>query len=54
MSRTETDMLRSAGFQSLHFKTNVLRAETAALYAVAAAQTIINEADQWQLPESHY
>ena len=50
MSRTETDMLRSAGFQSLHFKTNVLRAETAALYAIAAAQTTINEADQWQLP----
>ena len=50
ISPMEAAMLRETSFQTVHFKTNVLRAETAALYAIAAAQTIINEADQWQLP----
>ena len=50
ISPAETAVLREAAFQTIHFKTNVLRAETAALYAIAATQTIINEADQWQLP----
>ena len=50
ISPAEAAVLREAAFQTIHFKTNVLRAETAALYAIAAAQTIINEADQWQLP----
>ena len=50
ISPAEAAVLRNAEFQTIHFKTNVLRAETAALYAIAAAQIIINEADQWQLP----
>ena len=50
ISPAESAVLREAAFQTIHFPTNVLRAETAALYAIAAAQTIINEADQWQLP----
>ena len=50
ISPMEAAMLRETSFQTVHFKTNVLRAETAALYAIAAAQTIINEADQWHLP----
>ena len=50
ISPAEAAVLREAAFQTIHFKTNVLRAETAALYAIAAAQIIINEADQWQLP----
>ena len=50
ISPTEATILREAAFQTVHFNTNVLRAETAALYAIAAAQTIINEANQWQLP----
>ena len=50
ISPAEAAVLREAAFQTVHFKTNVLRAETAALYAIAAAQTTINEADQWQLP----
>jgi RNA methyltransferase, rsmE family len=52
ISPAETAILTAAGFKVIHFNTNVLRAETAALYAVAAMQTIINEADQWQLPAS--
>ena len=51
ISIAERAMLGAAGFQTIHFNTNVLRAETAAVYAIAAAQTIINEADQWQLQE---
>lgn len=54
ISPAETALLSGAGFQTIHFNTNVLRAETAALYAIAAAQTIINEAGQWQLPVSVY
>ena len=50
ISPTEATILREAAFQTVHFNTNVLRAETAALYAIAAVQTIINEANQWQLP----
>ena len=50
ISPAEAALLRETSFQTVHFKTNVLRAETAALYAIAAAQTTINEADQWQLP----
>ena len=50
ISPAEAAVLRETSFQTVHFKTNVLRAETAALYAIAAAQTIINEADLWQLP----
>ena len=50
ISPAEAAVLREAAFQTIHFKTNILRAETAALYAIAAAQTIINEAHQWQLP----
>lgn len=51
ISDAEKALLEAAGFQTIHFNTNVLRAETAAVYAIAAAQTIINEADQWQLHE---
>lgn len=51
ISPLEYEQLRKAGFQPIHFKTNILRAETAALYAIAATQTILNEAAEWQLPE---
>ncbi len=51
ISSSEYALLEAAGFKKIHFQTNILRAETAALYAIAAAQTLINEADTWQLPE---
>jgi len=51
ISPLEYEQLHKAGFQPIHFKTNILRAETAALYAIAATQTILNEAAEWQLPE---
>ncbi len=40
ISPEEKKILLQAGFKQVHFKTNVLRAETAAVYAVAAVQTV--------------
>lgn len=38
MSDGERELLKEAGFMPLHFVTNVLRAETAALYGIAVIQ----------------
>lgn len=40
----ETTLLEQAGFVPILLKTNILRAETAAVYALAAVQTIMTEA----------
>ncbi len=47
MSASEIDMLVAAGFMPVHFATNVLRAETCALYAVAAVQNALLEYESW-------
>ncbi|MFP4491350.1 MAG: RsmE family RNA methyltransferase [Spirochaetaceae bacterium] len=44
----EVEELRSAGFSPVHLHTNVLRAETAAVYALGAVQTIITERAFWE------
>jgi 16S rRNA (uracil1498-N3)-methyltransferase len=49
MSSSELDELSRAGFSCVHFRTNILRAETAALYGIAAVQTAITESEKWQL-----
>ncbi len=51
MSHSETDNLIALGFEKIHFNTNVLRAETAALYGLAAVQNSIMELSKWQLKE---
>ena len=51
MTAVELDELGRAGFSAVHFRTNVLRAETAALYGIAAAQSAIMESEKWQLKE---
>jgi len=51
MSARELDLLAGAGFKAVHFRTNILRAETAALYGIAAAQTLLLESKKWRLPE---
>lgn len=51
MTAKELEVLASAGFESIHFRTNILRAETAALYGIAAVQTAITESEKWQLKE---
>lgn len=50
-SNAEYELLYNAGFVQCHFDTNVLRAETACVYALAAVQTILKENKTWQLKE---
>lgn len=51
MTAKELEVLASVGFESIHFRTNILRAETAALYGIAAVQSAITESEKWQLKE---
>jgi len=55
-SRDELVLLRSYNCRPVHLPTNVLRAETAAIYAIGAIQTIAGEREQWkhvpQFPET--
>ena len=46
-SQDEVDFLLSEGFKPLRLAGAILRAETAALYAVAAAQIILSERSSW-------
>lgn len=46
-SREEVDFLLAEGFKPLRLAGAVLRAETAALYAVAAAQIVLSERSSW-------
>lgn len=39
----EIEFLKEHKFEEVHFNTNVLRAETAAIYSIAAAQVIMEE-----------
>lgn len=48
ISGAEIETLKKSGFHIIHFKTNILRAETAALYAAAAVQSALNEVEKWQ------
>lgn len=48
----ETDFLRTAGFFPVYLQTNILRAETAAIYAIGAIQTILREQGKWQIAQS--
>lgn len=52
ISPEELALLKSAGFAPVHFKTNILRAETAALYGLAAVQILLTEHETWQSKES--
>lgn len=49
ISNREVDLLKNAGFQSIYLGDNVLRTETAALYATAAVNVIILEKNAWNL-----
>ncbi|MFO7730876.1 MAG: RsmE family RNA methyltransferase [Spirochaetia bacterium] len=55
-SPDELMLLRSYDCRPVHLPTNVLRAETAAIYALGAIQTITGEREQWkhvpQFPET--
>ena len=47
LSPAETGLLAGAGFRPAHLGGTVLRVETAAIYAVAAVQMILQERDAW-------
>jgi 16S rRNA (uracil1498-N3)-methyltransferase len=47
LSPEETKLLGASGFRAAWLGPRVLRAETAALYAVAAIRTILLERDEW-------
>ena len=49
LSEREIEVLNIKKFKSVYLKTNILRAETAALYAVSAVQTILLESENWML-----
>ena len=42
ISPAERDLLLERGFKAVHFNTNILRCETAALYAAAAIQSALD------------
>ncbi len=49
----EVQFLSRMGCRPVHLQTNILRAETAAIYAIGAVQTIAGEIDQWKhVPQS--
>jgi len=48
LAENEIDQLRSKGFVPITFGHTVLRTETAALYAIAAVQTVIYERKAWE------
>lgn len=47
ISPSEIYLFEKSAFMPIHFKTNILRAETAALYGLAALQTAIMEYESW-------
>ncbi len=49
LSDREVILLQNAGFKSVYLGNNVLRTETAALYATAAVNVILLEKNKWNL-----
>lgn len=48
LSGKETDFLLASGFHPVYLGENVLRTETAAIYALGAVKTILLEKDTWK------
>lgn len=51
VSPQEIELMQGNGFTPVHFATNILRCETAALYGMAALQTVLMEKEKWQYKE---
>ncbi|MCR5171977.1 MAG: RsmE family RNA methyltransferase [Treponema sp.] len=51
ISPREIELLQNGGFTPVHFDTNILRCETAALYGIAAVQSAVLEKNLWQSKE---
>jgi 16S rRNA (uracil1498-N3)-methyltransferase len=48
LSGGEVELLVGAGFRPVHLEGNILRVETAALYAIGAVKTILQERNAWK------
>jgi 16S rRNA (uracil1498-N3)-methyltransferase len=48
LSEAEVGLLRTAGFEPVYLGADVLRVETAALFALGAVKMIIQEKDSWR------
>ncbi len=48
LAPSEAEILRTAGFHPAYLGPGVLRVETAAIYAIAAVKTILQERDAWR------
>jgi 16S rRNA (uracil1498-N3)-methyltransferase len=51
ISPSEIQELSLNGFIPIHFDTNILRCETAALYGIAAVQCALLENKKWEFKE---
>ena len=51
ISPDEIQLLKNAGFSTVHLDVNILRCETASLYGMAVLQTAVLEGNVWQLNE---
>ncbi|MGI5174441.1 RsmE family RNA methyltransferase [Treponema sp. OMZ 840] len=51
ISPAEKKVLEQSAFMPIHFKTNILRCETAALYGIAAIQSALTEYTKWKSKE---
>ncbi len=51
ISPEEIALLKNQGFIPVHFSTNILRCETAALYGIAGMQIALTENNLWQCKE---
>lgn len=51
ISPEEIESLKKSGFVSVHFSTNILRCETAALYGIASLETALFEMEDWRCKE---
>ena len=51
ISPEEIDFMQKSGIIPVHFATNILRCETAAIYGMAALQNALVEKDIWQFRE---
>ncbi len=49
LSEKETQFLKGLGFKPVLLRTNILRAETAAVYAIGAVQSILTEKETWKV-----
>ncbi len=48
ISPKELELLQQNDFMPIHLRTNILRAETATLYAFAVLQTVVGEYNTWK------